>query len=120
MLECLYDFLILNNGVPVGYGSYLGLFCSVEIAFTVFDTFRDGDAHETYLRTLANAYHLFGYRAFSVDPYQLGRNNEDAIRSGAWWFYQKAGFEPREPVQQRLMRTELRRMRANISKVCAS
>ncbi len=116
VLECLYGFLILKNGVPVGYGSYLGLFSSVEIAFTVFDTFREGDAHDIYLRTLANAYHLLGYRAFSVDPYQLGRNNEDAIRSGAWWFYQKTGFEPREPVQQRLMRTELRRMRADPSR----
>lgn len=111
LLECLYGFLILHNGVPVSYGSYLGLFSSVEIAFTVFDTFRAADARAIYGRLLANAHHLFGCRSFSVDPYQLGRNNEGGIRSGAWWFYQKIGFEPRAPAQRRLMRGELRRLR---------
>ena len=28
-----------------------------------------------------------------IDPYQLGLENDDALKSGAWWFYQKLGFE---------------------------
>jgi uncharacterized protein YceH (UPF0502 family) len=27
-------------------------------------------------------------------PYQLGQNNEEAIASGAFWFYRKLGFRP--------------------------
>ena len=33
-----------------------------------------------------------GVTSFSVDPYQLGRENEEAIDSGAFWFYRKLGF----------------------------
>jgi hypothetical protein len=28
--------------------------------------------------------------------YQLGADNEEAIESGAWWFYYKLGFRPRD------------------------
>jgi hypothetical protein len=41
----------------------------------------------------------------------LGHENEEAIRSGAWWFYQKIGFQPRSYVAGRLLRQELARMR---------
>jgi hypothetical protein len=33
-------------------------------------------------------------RAFSLDPYQIGYENEDGIESGAFWFYRKLGFRP--------------------------
>jgi len=33
-----------------------------------------------------------GTTCFSVDPYQLGHENEEAIESGAFWFYRKLGF----------------------------
>jgi hypothetical protein len=31
---------------------------------------------------------------FSVYPYQIGQDNEEAIQSGAFWFYRKLGFRP--------------------------
>jgi len=34
---------------------------------------------------------------FSVYPYQLGDENEEAIKSGAFWFYRKLGFRPGRP-----------------------
>jgi hypothetical protein len=33
-------------------------------------------------------------RAFSLDPYQIGHENEEGIESGAFWFYRKLGFRP--------------------------
>ncbi len=115
LLEALYGFLMLKNGVPVGYGTYTGLFGSAEVAYTVFDTFRAGEAAGMYGRVLANAKHLFGFDTFMVDPYQLGQDNDDAIRSGAWWFYQKLGFRPREAELLRVMRAEQKRMKAKRS-----
>jgi hypothetical protein len=42
--------------------------------------------------------HLFhqvlGVNCFSVDPYQIGDENPEAIDSGAFWFYRKLGFRP--------------------------
>jgi hypothetical protein len=44
-------------------------------------------------------------------PYQLGDDNEEAIESGAWWFYSKLGLRPKEPATLALMRRELAAMR---------
>ncbi len=112
LLETLYGFLLLKNGVPVGYGTYLALFNSAEIAFTIFDTFRTAEAAWMYGRVLKIAYDVLGCDVFTVDPYQIGRDNDDAIRSGAWWFYQKLGFRPRSTECLQLMRQEERRIKA--------
>ncbi len=113
LLETLYGFLALKNGVPVGYGTTAVLFESAEVAFTIFDTFRAAEAASIYARVLGTARHLFGADTFVIDPYQLGQDNDDAVRSGAWWFYQKMGYRPRDAAAQRIMRRELRRMKAN-------
>ena len=38
---------------------------------------------------------MYGCTAFSIEPYQLGRGNDEALDSGAWWFYARLGFAPR-------------------------
>jgi hypothetical protein len=110
LLEAVYGFLTLKSGVPVGYVLTSALLGSSEVAYNVFDTYRGGEAGVIYGRVLATVRHLFGSDAFTILPYQLGDDNEEAIRSGAWWFYQKVGFRPRHPEARRLMRGELRRM----------
>src|SRR6185295_2229747 len=50
---------------------------------------------------------LFGSDTFTIFPYQLGEGNDEATASGAWWFYQKMGFRPRDPATLKLMRREL-------------
>ena len=39
----------------------------------------------------------FRATSFFVDAYQLGNENEEAIESGAFWFYYKLGFRPESP-----------------------
>jgi len=113
LLECVYGFLTLKNGVPVGYVLTGALFGSCEVAYNVFETYRGAEAGPIYGRVLAMSAHLFGADCFMVPPYQLGHDNEEAIESGAWWFYQKLGFRARDRGVLRLMRAEERRMRAN-------
>src|SRR5205814_7841391 len=48
-------------------------------------------------------YHL---NRFSVDPYQLGKENTDGIWSGAFWVYYHAGFRPIRKEQKQLAETE--------------
>ncbi|MHC4990883.1 MAG: hypothetical protein ACYTGC_07870 [Planctomycetota bacterium] len=113
LLESIYAFVMLSNGVPLGYGTHTMLMGSSEIAYTIFDTFRSGESAVMFERALALARHLFGIDCFSLHPYQIGYNNEDAVRSGAWWFYQKLGFRPLETDLLRIMRHEVKRQKAS-------
>jgi hypothetical protein len=110
LLEAVYGFLTLKNGVPIGYVLISALYGSSEIAFNVFETYRGAEAAHIYGRVLATVRHLFRVDAFTIYPYQLGHGNEEGLRSGAWWFYQKLGFRPRDPKVVRLMEQELAAM----------
>lgn len=111
LLEALYGYLILQNGVPIGYGTVASLFESSEVAYNVSETFRGGEAAHVFGRLLACARALFGAQTFYLDPYQIGDENEEALATGAWWFYQKLGFRSRDRSVLRRMDDELRRMR---------
>ena len=113
LLEAVYGFLTLKNGVPIGYVLNSALFGSAEIAYNVFETFRGAEAGVVYGRVVAAVHHLFGADTFAIYPYQLGDGNREALDSGAWWFYQKMGFRPRDPDALRLMRAELKRMKTD-------
>ncbi len=111
LLESVYGFLTLVNGVPAGYVLASGIFGSSEVAFNVFETFRGGEAASIYGRAMGTIRWLFGSDAFTIDPYQLGDENEEGLKSGAWWFYRKLGFRPDDPEVKRIAREELRAMK---------
>ncbi len=107
LLESVYGLLTLKNGVPIGYVLLSALCGSSEIAYNVFPTWRGGEAAHVYGRVLATARHLFGSDSFTVYPYQLGGDgNDEALASGAWWFYRKLGFAPKDAGVLRLVRRE--------------
>ena len=83
------------------------------MSFNTFDAFRGGEAAYVFARVLAMTRHLFGATSFSIEPYQLGSGNLEGISSGAWWFYFKLGFRPRDGEVRRTLRRELARMRRN-------
>jgi hypothetical protein len=111
LLETQYGYLILKNGVPISYGAITCLYNSTEVAYTIFDTFRGGESARIYVRTLVMVNHVFGCDTFMIDPYQLGDDNDDALQSGAWWFYQKLGYRPRDKKLLRLMNQELSKIK---------
>jgi hypothetical protein len=83
------------------------------MAYNVFDTYRGAEAAHIYGRIVSAVHQLFGSLSFTVYPYQLGHTNAEALESGAWWFYQKLGYRPRDRATLRLMRAELARMKRN-------
>lgn len=113
VLDAVYGFLTLMNGVPIGYVLASALFSSSEIAYNVFETWRGGEAGYVYGRVIGMLHALFGSDAFTIYPYQLGHGNEEGLRSGSWWFYQKLGFTPRDPQCLQLMNSELAAMKKN-------
>ena len=105
-IAATYGSLTLRNGVPIGYGQADLVGASAALSFNTFETFRGAEAGYTFARWLAALRWLLGARSFTLDPYQLGHDNDEAIESGAWWFYAKLGFGPRDAATLRLMRDE--------------
>ena len=97
-LRAYHAAMIFKNGIPVGYFEGLSLFERMESGFNFYYTFREGETAWIYARTLNVFRHLLGVTAFSLDPYQIGHENEEGIESGAFWFYRKLGFRPTDPL----------------------
>ena len=86
--------LTLKNGVPVNYIEAIGLCEWIEVGFNTFYTFRNGETAWIYAQVLRCLRRFTGARCISVYPYQIGQGNDEAIESGAFWFYRKLGFRP--------------------------
>ncbi|MCP4201538.1 MAG: hypothetical protein GY769_06335 [bacterium] len=113
MLDAVYGFLILKNGVPMGYFLSSALYSSALVAYNIFETYRGSEAAYVYGRGLAMVRYMFAVDSFGIETYQLGHDNPEALESGAWWFYYKLGFRPRDPEVSRIVAGELRKMRKN-------
>ncbi len=81
-----------KNGVPVGYFEGLTLAERMEAGFNLYYTFREGETAWLYSCLLKLFYQWLGVRTISLDTYQIGHQNQEAIDSGAFWFYRKLGF----------------------------
>lgn len=93
-LRAYHAAVLLKNGVPVGYFEGLSIFERMESGFNLYYTFREGETAWLYARVLRLMRQLLGVTVFSIDPYQVGHENEEGIESGAYWFYRKLGFRP--------------------------
>jgi len=108
-LRAYHAAMIFKNGVPVGYFETLSLFERMEVGFNIYYTFRGGESAWIFARLLRLFNQWLGVTSFSIDPYQIGRDNQEAIDSGAFWFYRKLGFRPaREEILPLLEREECR------------
>jgi hypothetical protein len=96
-LRAYHAAMIFKNGVPVGYFEGLSLFERMESGFNLYYSFRDGETAWLYARVLNIYHHILGSTVFTLDPYQIGHENEEGIDSGAFWFYRKLGFRPTRP-----------------------
>jgi hypothetical protein len=105
--------LIFKNRVPIGYIETLTFRKQMEVGFNLYYTFREGETAWLYARLLRLFHQLLGVTLFTVDPYQLGLHNEEAIESGAFWFYRKLGFRPSDAKVAKLLATEEKRLQAN-------
>jgi hypothetical protein len=101
--------LTLKNGVPINYIEAIGLFEWMEVGFNTFYTFRGGEVAWIFAQVLRCLCSWMGTTCVSMYPYQLGHNNDEAIESGAFWFYHKLGFRPgRRDLVQLVEREEAR------------
>src|ERR1700724_1875951 len=104
--------LTLKNGVPINYIEAIGLCEWMEVGFNTFYTFRGGEAGWICAQVLRCLCHRMGTTCVSVYPYQLGHDNEEAIESGAFWFYRKLGFRPGRAALQKVAEREEQKIAA--------
>jgi hypothetical protein len=112
-LRAYHAALIFKNGVPVAYFEGLSIFERMESGFNLYYTFREGETAWLYARILRLMRQLLGVTVFSIDPYQVGHENEEGIESGAFWFYRKLGFRPVRPDLMKLTLSEERKLAAD-------
>jgi hypothetical protein len=110
LLEANYGYVLLSNGVPIGYGGVSPLFRQANTGINVFDPFRGSEATYLWAQTLRTFRSLFGVRRFIVNGYQFGAGNSEAIASGAYWFYYRLGFRPTESANLQLADAEAARL----------
>jgi hypothetical protein len=103
----------LKNGVPVNYIEAIGLCEWIEVGFNTFYTYRQGETAWIYSQALRCLRALTGAKCFSIYPYQIGQHNDEAIDSGAFWFYRKLGFRAGRPDLQSLCEKEEKKIAAD-------
>ena len=112
-----YSGMYFKNGVPIGYLEVMSTREEagrrMEVGFNLYYTFRQGETAWLYTRLLKLFRERYRVATFFIDPYQIGHENEEAIESGAFWFYYKLGFRPESKAVARLVSNELRRMAAD-------
>jgi hypothetical protein len=95
-LEANYGYVMFANGVPVGYGGVTALGAQANTGANIFESFRQSEAPFLFAQALRAFRTLFGVTRFIVNPYQIGADNDEALESGAYWFYHRLGFRPLE------------------------
>jgi len=102
-----------KNGVPINYVEAIGLCEWIEVGFNTFYTYRQGETAWIYAQALRCLRALTNASCISIYPYQIGQNNDEAIDSGAFWFYRKLGFRPGRADLQKLCEREEKKIAAN-------
>jgi hypothetical protein len=84
--------MYFKNGVPIGYVELLTKNGTMEVGFNLYYTFRESETAWLYARLLKIFRERLHAKRFWIDPYQIGHENDEALDSGAFWFYRKLGY----------------------------
>lgn len=112
-LECTMGFLVLSNGAPIGYGGSSIVFRQVNTGINIFDEYRGSEAAYLWTQVMRVYHALTGCNRFIANAYQFGGDNDEALKSGAFWFYYRLGYRPVLADIRDLARRESDRMRKN-------
>lgn len=92
--ESYIGYMAYKNGRPIAYGGAWIFGNRARIGLNVFEPYRGGESTWIFAAILRTYSLVFNIQHLLVDPYQIGKDNEEAIESGAFWFYYKLGFKP--------------------------
>ncbi len=104
--DCYLGYTVFKNGLPVAYAGSWIMFDSSRIGLNVYPYYRGGESQYIFQLVLQAHAKIFGLKRFTVDAYQIGKENDDGVQSGAFWVYHHAGFRPIEKIQKELAAVE--------------
>jgi hypothetical protein len=110
--EAGWGFLMLKNGVPISYGGGGMHPARLEIALNLFDTFRGGEAAWIYASLVRAARHFCPAPWVIARKYQIGYENDEALASGAYWFYDKLGMRSTSALGRKVAEVERKKIAA--------
>lgn len=105
-IDSYMGYVAFKNGLPVAYAGSWVLFDSARIGLNVFPAYRGGESRYTFEEVMHAHRHIYKLKRFTVDPYQIGKNNDDGINSGSFWLYHHIGFRPIKEKQRQLAEEE--------------
>ena len=105
-IDSYMGYVVFKNGLPVAYAGSWIFFDSGRIGLNIFPAYRGGESQYIFDQVLKLHRKVYRLKRFSVDPYQVGKENSDGIRSGAFWVYYHAGFRPIGKEQRQLAEAE--------------
>jgi hypothetical protein len=109
-LQSYVGYLLFKNGLPMAYGGCWILAKQAAFGVNVLPPYRGGESSLVVAQLLRLYCFRFGLNRFTVDPYQIGKGNSDGIASGAFWFYYKLGFRPKQKSLFDLAELEVKKM----------
>jgi hypothetical protein len=112
-LESYVGYVAWKNGIPLAYGGAWILGEYARIGINIFPWFRGGESVRTFQRLMAVYYQQLGVKRFGVEPYQIGLDNPEGIESGAFWFYYRMGYRPKQSDLLHLASLEWKKIKAN-------
>jgi hypothetical protein len=80
-IDSYMGYVVFKNGLPVAYAGSWILFDSGRIGLNVFPAYRGGESQYIFEEVLKLHSEVYQLNRFSVDPYQIGKENSDAIQS---------------------------------------
>jgi hypothetical protein len=105
-IDCYMGYMVFKNGLPVAYAGSWILFDSGRIGLNIFPAYRGGESKYIFEDVLNLHKAVYRLNRFTVDPYQIGKENNDGIHSGAFWLWYHAGFRSLRKEQQQLAEKE--------------
>jgi hypothetical protein len=106
-------YTLFKNGYPMAYGGSWVMGQKAHFGINIFDQFRGGESAFVMCQLLRTYIQLFNLKQIEVDSYQFGKNNEDGIKSAAFWFYYRFGFRPIDLKLASLARTEFNKIQGS-------
>jgi hypothetical protein len=105
-------FMAFRNGIPLAYGGAWIFPGRSKIGINVFPALRGGESAWFFAQLLRLYRQRFDVDRFEAENYQLGHDNPDGLRSGAYWFYYRMGFRPFTLAMRRTAAREFERLGA--------
>jgi len=109
-LESYIGYVLFKNGLPMAYGGSWIFGNRALFGINIFEPYRGGESSLTILQLLRVYRQHYGVDAFSVEPYQFGKDNPEGIQSGAYWFYYKMGFRSDDKKLNTLAKKEFEKL----------